>query len=174
MPKTIEDILRNEPHILQIIPAQKQTEYAVDYTAFIPTQKRDVEFVIRVLTDYLKSPSIVDDFKDHDERRIWRDIMRQKYGKEFGTYYDENNLRMNNTATISLNLEYFFRKRQPYTGYNKETFYQLTENVINACHPKGGYAAQTTPEKLDIVAKIKQEIQALLDFLPKQTRATGA
>ncbi len=165
MQQTIEDLVRSEEHVLNIILPENQHDYIIDYTKFLPAQKTEVERIIKILTNYLKLPSIIDDFKDHDQRRVWRDEMREKHGKDFRAYYDKNNLRMNCISAISINLEYFFCKKQPYLGQNQETFYEKTETIINNCHPQGGYGTKTTQEKLQMVDKIKQGIRELLDFL---------
>lgn len=165
MQQTIDELLHSEAHIIEIKFDEEHKEYSIDYAKFEPSQKTEIERVIKILTNYLKTPSIIDDFKEHDDRRIWRDELCKKYGADFRTQYDKNSLRMNCISAISINLEFFFYKKQPYAGDKQEMFYQLTEDVINACHPKGGYGTKTTQEKLEIVAEIKQEIKELLEFL---------
>lgn len=179
MQQTIEEIITSNPHVLQIIPAPSQPENSIDYTAFNPNAQPNIKRIINLLNNYLKAPCIVDDFQDHRERRVWREEMRQQYGEDFQTYYNQNSLRINRITAISINLEFFFFEDRQYLKEKKETFYELTVNVINACPPKGSYDTNTTQEKLKIVDKIKHEIKALLDFLPKtkqpqETQLTSA
>lgn len=165
MPKLIEDILRNDPHIIAILPSHYTTAPDVDTTVFEEHTRSRVEHLIHTLQHYLTAPSVVHTFKDRNEQRDWYVGMKKRYGTRFTTFYDAQALRVATIAALRHNVEMLFLRKQPYQGTKEEKFAELTQKFLQATRPEHGYLDKSIEERLEIVANIKHATYQILRFL---------
>jgi len=171
----IEDLLLQEEHIVEIIPAESWGVPEIDYSVF--KNESSAEFYAGLMKRFLSCDYIVDDFTDHNhDRRPWLHDMYAKHGRKVYDYLTfENALKRGNFAQIS--------KGHPSLIDSLEEFYEGPEkgrmHLLSAMLKKQGlslsiYDSLPSDSKIFYVHRFKSSVFAVLKFLSQVPAARKA
>lgn len=116
------------------------------------------------LQNFVNSPYIIDDFKDHSKRREWYYQNVDKFDREFKTAFKDNALKFNKFCQTKGILERYFENY--YVGKEKEKFIDLISKV-KEMHIRSSdkYDEKNIGEKRAYIKEFKNRVINLLDFL---------
>lgn len=165
----IEEILKNDLHVIVIHPAEKWDLPNIDYSLWSKKRREHKKRNIRQLEDFLQQPYIVDDFgNNHIARRTWRKLLELKYSW-FSDYYEKNALKWGSTQLVFLVMETL---PSSYLGQDLEQLKSLTENVMGMVENKEKeYSLKSNQEKMDYMKQIKKEAYGILKFLSQEKKS---
>ena len=168
--ETLEEAIRNDPHIVEIVPAEgwevpdlREVDFEAGFGEFATVVR---EF-IPLFEEYLKFGYFKDDFPDHAERRNWINELERKYGQAAVEYLRKNALRFNTFNYIG-NMVFLMEERavKPYP--------RLREN-IEAMRKMGFeswktdlYDALSPDKKIELVRKYKNYVFEVLRSLKEE------
>jgi len=177
---SIEDFLRRDPHIIDIIPGEEWDFPELNETNFDEEDLEDVKTLYEVVfPEILSMHYVIDDFVFHHDRQIWRPnlIKRSKFDpQELETYmHTKNYFRINNFGTFISQPKLF---PACYQGKNKEELekmvYEIEREALplmkttGVC-PNGGQVRafdQLPPmKKYEYVRDLKQKVYNIMQFL---------
>ncbi|GEM_PF-3516708 len=163
MASNIEDILKKELHIIHVEGAESWVFQEIDFSYF----KEELRFVERAILNvqsFLCAPYVVDDFKDHAQRRVWQTQMREKYGLPMREYFLQNSLRLNVLSGLvsSINL-----LNAVYTGPNVSEFSGKASEITNFAEVLREYDSLSNEDKYGLVKLLKINSYSILNFLKK-------
>lgn len=164
MVKPIEEILKQDPHIKAIHPAEEWDIPEIDYSLFKKENREIQREAIKRLKDYLNGPYIVDDFADHGQRRDWKGQLKETY-TGFYDYYKNNAIKINSVHAVRSAMNIL---RDDYKDENPQEFQMLTEKVINMTFINfEQYDSKSNQEKIEFAKQVKAEVYKVLKFLSK-------
>ena len=162
----LEAILRQDPHVVEIHPAEEWDMPKIDYPLFKVEEREFIGEVIDRLGIFLNGPYIVDDFGNHSERREWAKQLESKYDG-FYDYYRSNALKLNSTVQVIQSV--MNHLEQYYTGRNSEKFQRATEDVRKAAWiHSSDYDLKSVQEKIEFVKQVKGKVYEVLKSLSVQ------
>ena len=97
--RDIEQIVQQDPHVTRItyatMPQLPDVDFGIAYDVFPQLTPEKVKECVEVIYRYLHSPTIVDNFENHAQRRVWIEEMEQRHGQGFTEYIHQNKLQIN-------------------------------------------------------------------------------
>ena len=164
--KSVEQILEAEEHIIRIEPGERWDFPDIDYSNFEVVHRGAIESLMTNMRKALSAPYIIDDFQDHEERRVWRKDKEQTHGKPAVAYLANNSLRRNVIFRIMSTLAVL---KERYSGKDSDEFKASTRNTLRQYNYALRFYDQKTPEqKIDLVKALKRDTYAILQKLSKE------
>lgn len=170
----VEEILRSDPHIVEIIPEEKWDFREIDLSHFREETYAGVRILVeQLIQPFLRRSYIVDDFQNHGDRRRWEDEHRERHGAQAWAYLHANCLRLNSNIATTINaldaLRTFYQ-RDERNGFDILVDKVLTYKPMATPRPTGNflrapYDEKTIAEKLAYVQALKRDIYAVLDYI---------
>lgn len=165
----IEDIVRSDPHVKKIIPAENWPLSEVDYSRFTSDSKDFVKAMVCFMVRFLSSKYILDDFSDPHDRQNWRIGMDKMHGRTFWDFYEHNGLKTKMFAQLTTEYSSIADVLEGcYVGENKEKFGFLKKLLKHADLDQSSYDAMSPLEKISYVKKLKQKAYLFLRFLSRK------
>ncbi|MBW2978267.1 hypothetical protein KY331_05460 [Candidatus Woesearchaeota archaeon] len=162
----IEEILLEDPHVINIHPGETWAFPELDYSLWAEEEREEAKDDLQCLKDFLEAPYIVDDFDNHKARRAWRGEQEEKH-KWFNEYYQTNVLKYGATAVRAIApLRYI---ASGYTGNNKQKLIGLINEAQQMYGPSKEYVKLSTQEKVEFMRELKKKIFKVFEFLGEQS-----
>lgn len=163
--KTVEEVLRADPHIKDIIATGKIDVPEVDPNLWVPERREKMTANLRLFGGFLAQPLILDDFgQDHDARIEWREKMEGRH-KGFHPYWSSNALKYNNLVGIRWCI---YGTGKGYCGTSPGQLEGKNSAAIKAIPDNDEYRNMSEEERVKAVVEAKDKVRDLLEFLSKQ------
>jgi hypothetical protein len=174
MSQTIEEILKADPNVIRIEPAEdfdipSLDELSDEFSEKLKSEKRcNHKYHYKKLIELLEAPYIIDNFpsttEGHYERSDWKHIFYADQ-PEVETFLQNNALREAYTLLVEMGCEAL---QEQYTGKNKETFTTLTQSCIDYFRNEmKDYDEKPRETKVEMVKEFKQRAYKVLQHLRK-------
>lgn len=160
----IEIILQKEPHVIFVEGSESWNFQKIDFSYFKEEDMHYVERAVLNMQNFLCGPYIVDDFKDHAQRRVWKKQMCEKHDLPMNNYFSQNSLRLNILSGLvsSINL-----LNAAYKCPNISEFSSKTSEITIFVDVLRDYDSLANEDKYGLVKLLKVNSYSILDFLKK-------
>lgn len=164
--EALEHILREDPDIIEFLPAESWDPKDVDYSKF-GTRADGIKQIVGVFEEYLNSPYILFGSSSERERAEWEDSMFEKYGEDFWTFYRRNSLKGAALFNITSAADLFLIL---YKGERVEEMTSAVARLKSSIEPLIPIKRNFTPyEKLENAKQAKQEVYTFLSSVSEIT-----
>ena len=163
----MENVLLRDSHVISITHGKLRDVPSVDYLLFSADERDLAEENIMTLGQYVNSPYIRDNFRDHGDRQNWRDRMCKKY-TWFHDYYNTNAYKSNSLLAVSLALD---KISSAYIGKNRRKLRELLKREEDMRSEP--YDDFTLTQKRTYIRRVKQVVYDVLVFLSSQSPASS-
>lgn len=144
-----QDFLKKTGHIREIIEASPEDVKIAEETEKVILQDSKYDgfkgLLIKAIPDYLSGPIILDDFKEHDERRKWRTLI-SNIEMDAYNFYDRNKIA-NHSMRQFFSMFTLLSKVKEISSKLKIEISEIEGKVI----PAHKYELLSEKEKLEIV-----------------------
>lgn len=166
--QSIELLIKAEPHILKIEPAEQWKSLDINPLIFCSESRDYAMDYIEGLKYFLNLPYIIDDFDSHNVRNEWKTDMFYKYGIKSYEYLNTNVLKGANSNVVNHCISEAINSKT-YVGSNNEEFEKRIKELseLNQQLSKATHLDCSTP--IDLIKTLKQKVYCLLEFLSCQT-----
>ncbi len=144
----------------------------IDYSGLKPEDKNREPYVAgladstaRQCKRFLSGIIITDSFEDHALRRKWHSEMARKYGAEFVTVFQKNNLRINRLFPVPLALRTLSQAVDMFK-IRSDKAAALTR-LAAECPDLGRYDDNSLEGKLEIVRQVEAICLSFLELMSK-------
>lgn len=168
----IEDLLLQEKHIVEIIPAESWDIPEIDYSVF--KDESSAKFYSDLMERFLYCRYVVDDFTDHqNERKPWLHDVYARYGREVYDYLTlENALKRGNFAQISKGYPSLIDSlEEDYEGPEKDRMRLLSAMLRKQGLSLSIYDSMHSDSKISYVHRLKSSVFTVLKFLSQEPAA---
>jgi hypothetical protein len=165
----MEEILREDPHFIRIIPAEEWGFPEIDSSMW-PEDREEAADSVEGLKGFIKAAYYFDDFKgDHEARRKWRAALELRHPGFYDCYCNNSALRAGKLITVKGEM---YNLADGYRGTNELEFQDLRATAIRFCMvDEELYGGLGNDSKAIYMHTVKRFVASTLMFLAEQRPA---
>ena len=168
----IEDLLLQEEHIVEIIPAESWNLPEINYSVF--KDRSSAKFYSDLMERFIFCSYIVDDFTDHEhKRKPWLHDMYARHGRKVYDYLTlENALKRGNFVHIANGFTPVIDSlEEDYEGPEKDRMHLLSAMLRKQRLSLSIYDSMHSDSKIFYVHRLKSSVFTVLKFLSQAPAA---
>ncbi|HII72808.1 TPA: hypothetical protein HA265_08685 [Candidatus Woesearchaeota archaeon] len=161
MSGAIEDILRKDPRVVHLEPAEKWEMPELDATQFSSRRLGYVAYAYSMMCNILGYHYLVDNITGQrdSEREAWKEELTRTYGSEVNDYFEKNSIKVNSLAQL---IKFSEMLTDQYIGQNREVLVDMISSLKCFEDALRAYRSKTPDERLSIAKEVKKKSYEIL------------